>query len=276
MESPLTDLSDAALGRAAKQNLIDFFRFMEHAPSCTVVHRGPLHRYVTGVMHPWFNGILVDGPPADGDGEQLAAMVGELSSGSPPFTLWLESEALRREWAPILLTCGLLFDSGAPGMAYIIGDLPAEPPHLEGFTIRRLQGDEALEEWVPTFTRGYELPSTFDAALLALLQGLAHAPGNRLVNYIGLLDGRAVTTSNLFLGAGVAGIQFVATLPEVRRRGLGSAMTLAPLHEARARGYRAAILQASEMGAPVYRALGFRTVGQVDNYYLPQQAPAEP
>ena len=48
------------------------------------------------------------------------------------------------------------------------------------------------------------------------------------------------------------------TLVRERGRGIGSAITVAPLQEARALGYRLAILNASAMGAPVYRRLGFQ------------------
>lgn len=59
-----------------------------------------------------------------------------------------------------------------------------------------------------------------------------------------------------------AGVFGVATVPEHRGRGYGSAVTAAAVRASAALGARVAWLQASEMGTPVYRAMGFRPVDQ--------------
>lgn len=57
-----------------------------------------------------------------------------------------------------------------------------------------------------------------------------------------------------------ASVQYVATDPAFRRRGLASRLLGAVLSEARADGLRTATLQASPDGRGVYERLGFRTV----------------
>jgi GNAT superfamily N-acetyltransferase len=61
----------------------------------------------------------------------------------------------------------------------------------------------------------------------------------------------------LSVGAGVAGVYWVYTVPEARKQGIGTALTCRVLQEARSQGHRLAILQASAMGQSVYQRLGF-------------------
>jgi predicted acetyltransferase len=56
------------------------------------------------------------------------------------------------------------------------------------------------------------------------------------------------------------GIYAVATLPSHRRRGQARALTEASLTDAVSAGCRESCLQASPMGLPVYRRIGFRRI----------------
>ncbi|WP_431221470.1 ribosomal protein S18-alanine N-acetyltransferase [Leifsonia xyli] len=85
----------------------------------------------------------------------------------------------------------------------------------------------------------------------------------RLAGYAGLLAPR---------GAAEGDIQTIAVAPHARRRGLGRALMLALIAEARRRGAREVFLEvrADNPGAQtLYRDLGFEEIGVRPKYYQP-------
>ncbi len=64
----------------------------------------------------------------------------------------------------------------------------------------------------------------------------------------------------------MAGLYWVATRPEARGLGLAAACTVAATNLALEKGARAVALQASPMGEPVYRRLGWREYGRLQRW----------
>jgi GNAT superfamily N-acetyltransferase len=86
------------------------------------------------------------------------------------------------------------------------------------------------------------------------------------MSYLAFVHDQPAAVSTIFYRAGVAGIYSVATLKEWRGQGLGAAVTLHPLLDARAKGYRVGTLQSSVMGYKVYQHLGFKEVCRMNHY----------
>jgi GNAT superfamily N-acetyltransferase len=72
------------------------------------------------------------------------------------------------------------------------------------------------------------------------------------------VDLEPVASSLLLLTCGVAGLFCVATVPEARGMGIGTAISLAPMREALKMGYRVGVVHSSKMGYGVYRRIGFQ------------------
>ena len=86
-----------------------------------------------------------------------------------------------------------------------------------------------------------------------------------LVRYVvAWLDGKLVghCALNLTLGPlGVAGIFDVGVVPDLRNQGIGKALTFTACQFAQQMGCHHAILNATLLGEPTYRRLGFRSLG---------------
>jgi len=96
-----------------------------------------------------------------------------------------------------------------------------------------------------------------------LLSGRSHRLSQVLVARV---DGERVATAMAFDHHGDSGIYNVATLEHARRRGLGTALTAIHLHDALARGCRAASVQSTAIAEGVYASVGFRDLGRILEY----------
>jgi GNAT superfamily N-acetyltransferase len=152
-----------------------------------------------------------------------------------------------------------------PVMAVDIDSLPVTSLP-EGYTFQRVVGGQAAELWTDTFTEGYELPSEMADFIRIPTEEFAKSADLGLYFFAILREEKPVSTSVLYLHEGLAGIYCVATLPHERGRGLGTHITAEPLRFAQEMGYHVGVLQASEMGFPVYQKLGFQTFEPVPMY----------
>ena len=91
-------------------------------------------------------------------------------------------------------------------------------------------------------------------------------PTRRLPPAGGPRDGETVAAALAYDYGDDCGIYNVGTVEQARRRGLGTALTAAPLHDARDRGCRTASLQSTPMAERVYAAVGFRDLGRILEY----------
>jgi ribosomal protein S18 acetylase RimI-like enzyme len=147
---------------------------------------------------------------------------------------------------------------------------PAKSP--DGLTIRQVENEEMFRQHIDITIAGFEFPEPLARHLSSLDFGDRFLHNPDVYYYVGYVQGKPVAISVLSLDAGIAGLYNIATIPAMRRQGLATAMTLAALRQARDRGYHIAVLQASEMGAPVYRRLGFQDHFTFISYKLPGSA----
>ena len=173
-----------------------------------------------------------------------------------------------RDLGNYLKTCGLKSVGGRPHMAADLRNLPAELPTPPGLMIERVYDNASFDKWFQASVAGFEMSPDNAAIYADAYTALGFGLDGPFLHYVGYLQGEPVTSSTLLLANGVAGIYDVSTARAARRQGLGAAITLAPLLEARARGYRYAILQSSQEGYNVYRGLGFEEKYREDNYLL--------
>ncbi|MEV4808840.1 GNAT family N-acetyltransferase [Micromonospora avicenniae] len=207
--------------------------------------------YRSDVPHPPLNGVLrlAGRDPADALAEARRRLDGV------PRVWWVgpDSDA---GTADALASLGAVPIMTLPIMAVPIDQAsPAAAP--AGV---RIAETTDVDEFVTAYARVSGIPATGVPA--AIDRERSFAGDGTLVRLTGRLDdGRIVGTAVAWLSHGLLTLYYVGTQPEHRRQGIGAAMTRAALDLARERGVRTAALTSTAIGEPVYRNLGFRTVG---------------
>jgi hypothetical protein len=139
------------------------------------------------------------------------------------------------------------------------------PPVPEGLEIREVEDSEGLRHVGAILSEAFEVPPAdggfYDERALG-------RPEFRM--WLGFADGRPVCTSCAFVDETFVGIYAVGTVRSARGRGYGEAVTWTATLS---RPDLPATLQASEMGEPIYRRMGFETIGRCDIWVLPRPSP---
>ena len=257
MNSILNDLSPSSLVTAIKNNLFDWYCYLGHSPNVEYHHDPHMTWLLTGIPYAFLNVVFRTQLPSDGGDELITETLAFFKSKRVTQLWWFaDPSAQDADLIKRLVANGLTFGEGMPGMAADLLALQDEIPRVAGLTIVPVTTEETLKQWVRTIWIGYGLPDSSENIWFDLFANLGFDLPLR--NYIAFQNEEPVAASQLFLSAGVGGIYCVATVPSARRQGIGVAITLAPLLDARRMGYRVGILQSSQMGYPVYRQLGFQ------------------
>jgi ribosomal protein S18 acetylase RimI-like enzyme len=152
-----------------------------------------------------------------------------------------------------------------PGMVLdpIPGGRHTAPAGLE---IRQVSDPQGVSDLIRTGAQGMGVPiERLEAWRPALLAGAAgHRP--RSASYVGYVGGKPVATSTRITTGDVAGLYFVSTLPDFRRRGYGESMTWRAMEDGRSAGCALGFLQASEMGRAIYERMGFRFLEEYSDW----------
>lgn len=159
---------------------------------------------------------------------------------------------------------GLLQFGDSPAMVLEQRLPDAAPP--PGVTLRRVATDadaRAFGDVMGNAYATYGMPVECGAALVGTLDVL-HAP--HVVTFLAEVEGTAAAGAMVILTHGVAGIYWVGTRPEGRGKGLAELCTRAAGNAGFDLGARIAGLQASVMGEPVYRRMGYVEVTRYPNF----------
>jgi GNAT superfamily N-acetyltransferase len=266
MQSIIENTSSDELLIALDSNMIAFYSAYGRANGCTLQLTPDAVWFYTGIQVAILNGVVSAKLNPENVKATFNSLQRRIDEEGAPALWWIGPQSQPDHLGTLLERYGLQPAGEVPGMAIDLELLENKPEMPANFVFQKVNTTEMQALWARIAAVGTGFPDVAVEAMEQLEVTMTDPQYKAQYRYIGFLNGIPVATSALVLNSGVAGIYAVATIPEARRKGFGKIMTVMPLLEARQIGYRVGILQASSMGYPIYKKIGFLDVCMYKTY----------
>lgn len=209
--------------------------------------------YVSGINYAVWNGVMQDtaAVPTDAEIDKAIAYFG---SRKLPFMWWSECKRLEEK--------GFVFGGNLMGIA---ADISGGVPNYESSVeVKVISSDEDMKIFSQMIADGFAIDA------LQEFQALASAvmKSGENIHFMAYVEGKPVGVISLAISPGAAGIWNMVTLPEYRKKGVGSSLVHAAMVEAKKRNFQAvmAILMPKGMALGVFTKFGFKEMCQFPFY----------
>ena len=255
------------MAQAVEANLFAFFQHVARWPRVELHDEADCCWTLSDLPFPLFNSVMRARLPGDRIDQLIDARLAACDARNVPMLWWTGPSSMPADLGERLDRCGFFLEA-ARGMAADLERHAAvhDTRSAPAVSVEPVEDAGTLATWSRVLCDSFGAPQPFGEAFAELAMTIGLGSASPFRHFLARVDGEPAATCSLFLGAGVAGIYDVSTLPALRKRGLGRQITRVAMREARVRGYRMAILHSSALGAGVYRALGFRDVCAIGQY----------
>lgn len=258
MSGVFTDVSPQGMIRAIESDVQGAWAGFGRSTACELNETPEATWMLSGMPDQDYNKVVRSEFEPDDVDARIEEILAYYESKGVPMSWWLGPSSRPADLGARLEAHGMTRKRDSVGMALDINEVSEDYTPPAGLVVETVEDDDTLARFVHVSTVTFNLPETMESSINRVTSGAGYGPSDRFRHYLGVLDGEPVATATGYLGEGVVSVQNITTLPQARRQGVGTAVTMAPILEARDRGYRIASLQASEMGYPMYEKMGFR------------------
>ena len=185
--------------------------------------------------------------------EQIVSMIKKLNISA---SWYITPQSQPANLQNLLKDYGFTHKDDWSAMAIDLENIPESFNFPEGMEIKEVLNLDELQIWTDILVKSFEFPEIIQSYKKYFINAGLESPNSHY--YLGFLNGKPVATGVLFEGEGAAGLFYIGTIPKARKQSIAKTMIYYLLNEAKNREYNISVLQASEMGYPVYKKIGFK------------------
>ncbi len=155
------------------------------------------------------------------------------------------------------------------------GPIPGPATAIDGIALRMVDDEAGVRDFIAVNAQAYAtygMPAEVLSDLFDEGTRLVEDPDAHIV--VASRAGEPIATAMTYESEGVASLQWVGTVPTARTTGLGALVTIRATNLAFEHGASSCTLQASPMGAPLYRRLGYETIYHYEEFVRWPRPPA--
>jgi GNAT superfamily N-acetyltransferase len=264
MANMLDNLAPETVLPAMDANLGSYCLHFGRLPGAEAHDDPDLRWFACGMPDEAFNGVIRAQLEPEQVDDAIERMLAEFRRRSVPARWQVGPTTSPATLGSALLAHGFTHDEDEPGMALDLRAMNQTDLLVPDLTIETVGDDAGLRQWIDVW--GCGAPGSVRACWWNVYHFLGLAEDQPWRYYLARWNSEPVAVTKLYYDAGVACIHHVVTVPTMRRRGIGTAIVVHALREARDRGYKVAILTSSPDGFNAYQRIGFRTYCTVSRY----------
>lgn len=222
------------------------------------LHTGNPTWFTSGVKRAGYNGITSARFDREQLDTQLINALEPFRQTNTPLTWWTGPSTQPEGLGRMLQAHGFVHIRDMIGMACDLRQLPRLVPSTVEYVFEPVTNLTQLQTWMPLFMETFGVPAADASLVLDIFSQLNFSVNSQWRHYMMRVNDRVIATSSLHFGGDVAGLYNIATHPEYRKNGLGTAITLLTFQEAMKLGYTIGTLQTTYPNAlRLYHRMGF-------------------
>jgi ribosomal protein S18 acetylase RimI-like enzyme len=234
----------------------------------SLCNSGSIWTMKTGIESADLNWVWNEKPLIPDDRKTIQNIKKDFQKNGVPFWWWMFPGAQSDASKDMLKAEGFTVVDHIPCMLADLSCLPEEATGDAAINIRLVKNKKELALWKEVSFAGFDFPPPTLDQYDRFTGTFNLHPDSPQKLFLAFVSGKPVATSLLFLADHAAGIYFVTTRAEYRKRGIGLQLIQATMRYAQMTGARYATLQSSLDGFRVYRQAGFQENGRVAVYSL--------